>query len=71
MANPFCTHNEVIVAGQKKSLSVGKGIVGGLLFGPLGAAGGAAGLGKHKTQFVCAKCGKTFSSKPFGSKIVG
>ena len=71
MPNPFCIHKEVIIAGQKKSMSLGKGVIGAALLGPLGAVGGAAGIGKHKTQFVCAKCGKTFSCKPFGSKIIG
>ncbi|WP_314688791.1 hypothetical protein [uncultured Bifidobacterium sp.] len=67
----FCSHREVVVAGQKKKLSVTKGIIGGLLLGPLGAVGGAAGLGKTRTMFTCVKCGKTFDHVPSGSHIVG
>ncbi|GAA6123306.1 hypothetical protein BPY_14140 [Bifidobacterium psychraerophilum] len=66
----FCNHNEVIVAGQKKKLSLTKGIAGGLVLGPLGAVAGGAGLGKTRTQFVCRKCGKTFDKLPHGSTII-
>lgn len=70
----LCSHKEVLVGGasNKKKLSVGKAAVGGVLFGPLGALAGGAALGKTKSKqfFVCAKCGKTFTKKPFGSKIV-
>ncbi|WP_300768212.1 hypothetical protein [uncultured Bifidobacterium sp.] len=67
----FCSHREVIVAGQKKKLSIAKGVVGGIVLGPLGAVAGGAGLGKTQTQFVCTKCGKTFNKLPHGSTIVG
>ncbi len=55
----------------KKKFSLGKAIagdiVGGVLFGPIGAAvaGAAAGVnGKNgKTKFVCNKCGKVFEKQ--------
>jgi hypothetical protein len=76
--SPSCPHEQVVVAGvatsHKKKLSVSKGILGGMLFGPLGAVAGGAVLGKHsskhKTQFVCVKCGKTLDKKPRNARVI-
>jgi len=38
----------------KKGLSVGKGVVGAVLFGPVGLLGAA--LGKKHTTYYCGKC---------------
>lgn len=43
------------VDSLKKGFSVGKAVVGGVLFGPLGLVGGA--LGKKKECYCCGKCG--------------
>lgn len=50
-------------ASSKKSLSLGKGIVGGVLLGPIGAVGGAMLGKKGKTTFVCHDCGNTWQVK--------
>jgi tellurium resistance protein TerD len=39
---------------QKKGFSVGKAVVGNVLFGPVGLVGGA--LGKKKVFYACGKC---------------
>ncbi len=51
------------VASSKKSLSFGKAVVGGVLLGPVGAAGGAIMGKKGKVTFVCHKCGTTWKEK--------
>lgn len=38
----------------KKGFSVGKAVVGNVLFGPVGLVGGA--LGKKKVFYACGKC---------------
>ena len=55
--------NFEVVASSKKALSLSKGIVGGVLLGPLGAAGGAILGNKGKTTFVCHDCGNTWQLK--------
>ncbi|MBQ2793822.1 MAG: hypothetical protein IJC80_06155 [Clostridia bacterium] len=40
---------------QNKGFSVGKAVVGEILFGPVGLIGGA--LGKKKVYYYCGKCG--------------
>ena len=51
------------VASSNKPLSLGKAAVGGMLFGPLGAVGGAMLGNKGKTTFVCHNCGNTWQVK--------
>lgn len=51
------------VASSKKSLSLGKGIVRGVLLGLIGAVGGAMLGKKGKTTFVCHDCGNTWQVK--------
>ena len=61
---PSCgSLNFEAVASSKKSLSLGKAAVGGVLLGPLGVVGGAM-LGKRgKPTFVCHDCGNTWQVK--------
>lgn len=51
------------VASSKKSLSLGKGLVGDVLLGPIGAVGGAILGKKGKTTFACHDCGNTWQVK--------
>lgn len=52
------------VAGPKKKMSISKGIVGGVLLGPLGAVAGGAGLGKRgKATLHCMECGEVWDQK--------
>lgn len=51
------------VANSKKSLSLGKAVAGGLLLGPIGAAGGAIMGKKGKTTLACHRCGTTWQVK--------
>lgn len=51
------------VASSKKSLSLGKAAVGGVLLGPLGAVGGAMLGKKGKTMFACHDCVNTWQVK--------
>ncbi len=51
------------VASSRKSLSLGKAIAGGVLLGPVGAAGGAIMGKKGKVTFVCHDCGRTWKEK--------
>lgn len=61
---PSCgSLNFEAVASSKKSLSLGKAAVGGVLLGPLGAVGGAMLGKKGKTTFVCHDCGNTWQVK--------
>ena len=61
---PKCSSlNFEAVASSKKSLSLGKGLVGGVLLGPVGAVGGAIMGKKGKTTFVCHNCGNTWEVK--------
>lgn len=47
--------HEVEGAKRKSGYSVGKGVVGGLAFGPLGLVAG--GLGKKSKLWKCEECG--------------
>ena len=61
---PKCqSTNFEAVSSSKKSLSLGKGIAGGILLGPVGAVGGAIIGNKGKTTFVCHDCGNTWKIK--------
>jgi tellurium resistance protein TerD len=50
---PKCGSEQI--TAQKKGFSLGKAVVGTLLVGPIGAAGGL--IGSNKTQVVCLRCG--------------
>ena len=54
---PMCKERKgwVMVDETKKGFSVGKAVVGGLIAGPVGLAGGA--LGKKKVSYACRNCG--------------
>lgn len=55
--------NETTTTGT--DYSVGKGLCGGLIFGPLGLLCGACGEGKqvHNTNYwVCNNCGKKWKA---------
>ena len=61
---PKCKSTNIEPLGSsKKSLSVGKAVVGGVLLGPLGAAGGAMLGKKGKTTMFCRDCGYTWKIK--------
>ena len=61
--NRKCKSVNVVPITTDRKLSVGKGLLGGALFGPLGAVDGAA-IGKNgKTKFRCADCGTVFEVK--------
>ena len=51
------------VGSSKKPLSLSKGVVGGVLFGPVGAVGGAMLGNRGKTTFVCHDCGHSWKLK--------
>jgi len=54
---------EVLGEGKKK-VSITKGIVGGALLGPIGAAAGGVGIGKKGTyNLVCRDCGSRWTEK--------
>ncbi len=70
---PQCGHtdlqvmNETNVESKGKDYSAGKGCLGYLMFGPLGAMCGSCGSGKkitttNTTYWCCPKCGKKFRS---------
>lgn len=64
MKCPKCGSTEFTVLGStKNSLSLGKAVVGGVLLGPVGAAGGAIMGKKGKYDLVCNKCGHRWSAK--------
>lgn len=50
------------ITADKKGYSLGKGVVGGVLLGPLGLLAGMHG--KNKIELICLNCGNVFSSKP-------
>lgn len=61
---PKCgSHDLEAVSSTKKPLSLSKGIIGGVFFGPVGAAGGAILGNKGKVIFLCHKCGYTWETK--------
>ena len=53
---PYCRSSRVVV-GQK-GYSVGKGLAGAVLAGPIGLVGGL--IGSTKCQSTCLNCGKHF-----------
>ena len=56
-----CRSTNIQVLGNtKKSVSAGKAVAGGLLFGPLGALGGMALGKKGKYEVFCINCGHRF-----------
>jgi len=64
MKCPKCRSTNIQVMGNtKKTLSLGKGIAGGLIFGPAGAAGGAILGKKGKYEVFCMDCGKRWKVK--------
>lgn len=54
---PMCgeARTWVIVEQSNKGFSVGKAVIGALLFGPVGVIGGA--LGSPKVACSCGRCG--------------
>ena len=58
-----CHSMNVTPVTTDKKLSFGKGLVGGLALGPLGAAAGALSGKRGKTVFRCNDCGHTFEVK--------
>lgn len=53
---PVCSSYDWIkISSDHKGLSAGKAVVGGLLLGPVGLAGGL--LGKKYDTYYCKKCG--------------
>ena len=61
--NPRCRSLRVVPISTKQKLSLGKGLVGGLLFGRLGALAGALSGKQGPTVFRCQDCGMTFREK--------
>ena len=59
---PKCKSTNVEAVGDKKKISVTKGLLGGALLGPIGAAAGALN-GKKKRTFHCQECGYIFDEK--------
>ena len=59
---PKCKSTNVEEAGQTKKVSITKGIIGGAILGPIGAAAGALN-GKKKHAFHCKDCGYVFEEK--------
>lgn len=61
---PKCkSTNFTILEDRKKALSLGKGIVGGVLLGPVGAVGGAIIGKKGKFDMICNDCGHRWIQK--------
>lgn len=61
---PKCkSANFMLLEDQKKAMSLGKGIVGGVLLGPIGAVGGAIIGKKGKFDLVCQDCGHRWEQK--------
>ena len=58
-----CRSLNVVPVTTDRKMSIGKGLVGGLLFGPVGAAAGALSGKRGKTVFRCMDCGHTFEVK--------
>ncbi len=58
---PKCGSTNLSILGQhKKSFSVGKAVVGGVLTGGVGTLAGFAGKKTKKVDYVCNNCGTTF-----------
>lgn len=62
---PKCkSTNFIVLDSGRKKMSIGKGLVGGALLGPLGAVAGGAVLGKKgKGDFQCCDCGHRWHQK--------
>ncbi len=61
---PKCKSHNIQVIDGKKKLSVTKGVVGGILMGPIGAVAGGVGLGKKgKYQCFCMDCGHRWKTR--------
>ena len=61
---PKCgSQNFTLLEDTKKSLSLGKGIVGGVLLGPVGAVGGAILGKKGKFDLICNDCKYRWTQK--------
>ena len=58
-----CRSLNVVPITTDRKMSIGKGIVGGVILGPVGAAAGALSGKRGKTVFRCADCGRTFEIK--------
>lgn len=58
-----CRSLNVVPITTDRKMSIGKGIVGGVLLGPVGAAAGALSGKRGKTVFRCMDCGHTFEVK--------
>ena len=54
---PKCKGTSIQYAERRKNLSVGRGVVGGVLLGPLGAGIGAVTSKKYKGFVKCLNCG--------------
>lgn len=59
---PKCKSANIEEVGQKKKVSITKGLIGGAVLGPLGMAAGALN-GKKKHAFHCQDCGYIFDAK--------
>lgn len=55
--------NFTMLDNTKKSMSAGKAVVGGVLFGPLGAGAGAIMGKKGKYDLLCNECGHRWEAK--------
>ncbi len=64
---PVC-HSPYITT-KNKGFSIGKAVVGSVLFGPLGLIGGASG--SNKLRLACMKCGYEWAPNSIVSKIAG
>ena len=58
-----CRSLNVVPVTTDRKISLSKGIVGGMIMGPLGAATGALSGKRGKTVFRCMNCGHTFEVK--------
>lgn len=59
---PKCRSKDVEIGSASNKYSVGKGLVGAALVGPIGLVAGAAGK-KGKTTCHCRNCGKVWEEK--------
>ena len=59
---PKCKSLDIIPISQDKKHSLVKGLVGGAVFGVVGAAAGLMN-GKKKVTFRCNECGRVFTEK--------